>query len=93
MWCERLVGTRLLYAWKFCQTLSSLYQNKGSNVEANLTIQNDGVEANCAYKDDKTDHVYIHNDTEANFGYKDDDFNSLADITHLNAVDCFEHHN
>ena len=73
MWCERLVGTRLLYAWKFCQTLSSLYQNKGSNVEANLTIQNDGV--------------------DANFGYKDDDFDGLTDINHFNIVDYFEDHN
>ena len=62
-------------------------------MEANLTIQNDSIESNFAYKDDKTDHAYIHNDAEANFSYKDYDFDSLANITHLNATDFFEDHN
>ena len=30
---------------------------------------------------------------DANFGYKDDNFNGLTDITHLNTVDYFEDHN
>ena len=66
---------------------------KENNAETNLTIQNNSVKANFAYKDDKTDHAYIHNDAEANFGYKDDNFDGLTDITHLNTVDYFEDHN
>ena len=66
---------------------------KENNAEPNLTIQNNGVETNFAYKDDKTDNAYIHNHAEANFGYKDNDFDGLTDITHLNAINYFEDHN
>ena len=60
---------------------------------ANLTIENDGVEANFACKDDKANHAYIHNDAKGNFDYKDDDFDVLADITNLDAANFFEDHN
>ena len=74
----------------FVKLYQASIKRKGNNTKANLTIQNNGVKANFAYKDDQTDHAYIHNDVEANFGYKDDD---LTDITHLNTVDYFEDHN
>ena len=66
---------------------------KENNAEANLTIQNNGVEVNFAYKDDKTYYAYIRNDAEANFSYKDNNFDDLTDITHLNTIDYFEDHN
>ena len=58
-----------------------------------MTIQNNGVEANFAYKDDKIDYACIRNDAEENFGYKDNDFDGLTDINHFNIVDYFEDHN
>jgi len=58
-----------------------LYQasiKKGKNVEANMTLHNDDVEANK------------HNNVEVNLAYKEDDYEGFDDITHLDVADYLQ---
>ncbi|XP_070018170.1 uncharacterized protein [Nicotiana sylvestris] len=67
----------------FVKLYQASIKGKQNKVETHLTFQND-VEA---------DPMNNHDKVEANLAYKDDIFEGLADITHLEAGDFFEHHN
>ena len=67
----------------FVKLYQASIKGKQNKVETHLTFQND-VEAGPMNNHDKV---------EANLAYKDDIFEGLADITHLEAGDFFEHHN
>ncbi|PIN04690.1 hypothetical protein CDL12_22774 [Handroanthus impetiginosus] len=63
-----------------CHRCASI-KGKGNNMETNFTYQ---------YENDEADFAAKNNDVEANLAYKDDDFNGLSDITHLDATDFLE---
>ncbi|XP_016472969.2 uncharacterized protein LOC107794922 [Nicotiana tabacum] len=67
----------------FVKLYQASIKGKQNKVETHLTFQND-LEAGPMNNHDKV---------EANLAYKDDIFEGLADIIHIEAGDFFEHHN
>ncbi|XP_070052703.1 uncharacterized protein [Nicotiana tomentosiformis] len=68
-------------------------QNNPSKGKASIKGKQNKVETLTFQNNIEAGLLNNHDKAEANLAYKDDVFEGLADITHLEIVDFFEHHN